>query len=369
MIDTVVLTIPKEKYGILQPDRFTPNASVLTGSGFNLVKCVLNPSANDKLNHNYRPRLTLMKRMSRYSTEIPLRIEFSLPKLLYGNNVEEIAETDFETIIRVLSAKLREVGVLVLSENLRNADVSAVHFSKNIELQDGYTSTFAIKELGKVNLPKRLDINRDSFRNDGRSLHYYTNSHSLVFYDKVYDLKKPQKRAMDKDQNYLQLSLFETTQKLEILRIEARITKRAKLNSVLKELGYPVKPTFRQVVNEKLSQKVLQTYWKDFASNSYFVFDMESQPKQILKSILAAHPDLKPNKAIFLVGLKLLAKDNGGIRELRGMVEAKAHYRTWLRVSEEIETLNEISSTPHGWVKQIETQIEDFQPYKLTVDV
>ncbi len=236
MLDTVILTIPRGSYK-LRPEAFTPNANILKMSGNYLIKCVNNPTASDKKAGTYRPRLTLVKRPTRNGSEIPLKIEFSVAKMLYGNNVDEVEEKDFEKVISALHEAMLEMSVYVSHEDLRNAKVSAFHPSKNIELTTGYTSSYVITELHKIDVSKKMDLNRDSFRNSGHSLQFYTNSHSLVVYDKVSDLKKPDKRAMDKDQNSLQLSLFETLtkkeNKKEVLRIEARLAKKVKMNAIL----------------------------------------------------------------------------------------------------------------------------------------
>jgi hypothetical protein len=179
MLDTVILTIPRGSYK-LDPRAFTPNANILKSAGNYLLKCVNNPTSADKKDGNYRPRLTLMKRMTRKGDEIPLKIEFSVAKMLHGNNVDEVEENDFNKVVMALHEAMIEMSVYVSTEDLQNAVVSAFHPSKNIELANGYTSSFVITELHKIDVSKKMDLNRDSFRNNGHSLQFYTNSHSLV---------------------------------------------------------------------------------------------------------------------------------------------------------------------------------------------
>lgn len=368
MIDTVILSIPRGQYRI-KAHMFTPNADILRNSGNYLVKCVSNPSAQDKKDEIYRPRLTLMKRMTKKSDEIPLKIEFSVAKLLYGNNVEEVQEKDFEAVVEALRKGCQAMGADISAETLRNAKVSAFHPSKNIELLDGYTSSFVITELHKINASKQMDLNRDSFRNSGHSLQFYTNSHSLVIYDKVQDLKKPQKRAMDKDQNSLQLSLFETLNKKEkrqILRIEARLAKKVKMNAILKNLGFKENPTFSDIFKKSLCQKVLQNYWSELVTgHNLFLFEMESNPKTTLEKIFKTKPDTKPKQAMYLVGLWALSKQ--GIRDTRAIVERHADQRTWYRLAEDLPFLDKISDKIyHGWVKQIGESLSAFTPFRLS---
>lgn len=369
MLDTVILTIPRGFYRIPKPFMFTPNAEIIRGPGNYLVKCVNNPTANDKRNKVYRPRLTLMKRMTRNGTELPLKIEFSAAKLLYGNNVEEVQEKDFESVVKALAKAMSEMGVEVSVDDITNAKVSAFHPSKNIGLKSGYTSMFVIKELGKTNVSKKMDFDHKDFRNNGHSLQFYTNSHSLVVYDKVQDIKKPEKRAIDKDQNSVQLSLFDTLKKKgekEILRIEARLAKKVKLNSVLRNLGYEENPTFKDVFKKELCQKILQSYWQEtIASKNLFVFDMESNPKKTLEKIFKNKPKIKPKEAVYLVGLRVLSKE--GIRDTRAIIEQYAATRTWYRIAKDLLFLDKTSDkTYHGWVKQINDSLDAFKPFRLS---
>jgi hypothetical protein len=369
MLDTVILTIPRGSYK-LRPEAFTPNANILKMSGNYLIKCVNNPTASDKKAGTYKPRLTLVKRPTKNGSEIPLKIEFSVAKMLYGNNVDEVEEKDFEKVVSALHEAMIEMSVYVSHEDLRNAKVSAFHPSKNIELTTGYTSSYVITELHKIDVSKKMDLNRDSFRNSGHSLQFYTNSHSLVVYDKVSDLKKPDKRAMDKDQNSLQLSLFETLtkkeNKKEVLRIEARLAKKVKMNAILKGLNFKENPTFRDVFRKDLCQKVLLNYWDEIITGkNLFLFDVESKPKKTLDAIFKSKPNIKPKDALYLVGLRVLSKE--GIRDIRAVIERYATPRTWYRIAEDLKFLDEISGkTYHGWVKQIKDSIDDFMPFRLT---
>lgn len=368
MLDTVILNIPRGQYRI-NASRFSPNADILRSSGNYLVKCVSNPSAQDKKNGVYRPRLTLMKRMTKKSDEIPLKIEFSVAKLIYSNNVEEVRESDFWGVLEALREGCRAMGADVSMDTLKTAKVSAFHPSKNIELKEGYTSSFVITELHKIDVSKKIDLNRDSFRNSGHSLQFYTNSHSLVVYDKIQDLRKPEKRAMDKDQNPLQASLFDTLgkkEKKQILRIEARLAKKVKMNATLARLGYKPDPTFEEIFKRKLCQQILIDYWQELvAGKHHFLFEMESNPMKTLEKVYKSEPKIKPKQAVYLVGLWTLSKQ--GIRDTRAVVERNAHIRTWYRIAKDLPLLDKIlETTQHGWVRQVEKCLNTFRPLKLS---
>ena len=366
MLDTVILNIPRGKYKI-NPNMFTPNADILRGPGNFLVKCVSNPSAEDKRNNIYRPRLTMVKRMTRNGIELPLKIEFSATKILFNNNVNEVQDSDFENEVRTLAEQVEIMGAQVAPEVLANTNPSAFHPSKNFELTDGYTSRFVIKEIQKVNANKKFDMDHKGFKNNGQVFQFYTNSHSFVMYDKTRDQRKG-KRAIDKDQNYIQLSLFDTLrkEKKEILRMEVRLAKKVKMNEVLKKLGYKPNPTFRDIFNRELCQKILKDYWQELVmSENLFLFDIESKALPTLEKVFKNKPKIKPKEAIYLAGLRTLSRE--GIRDTRAVIEQYASTRTWYRIADDLPFLDELSDKMyHGWIKQINDSLDTFQPYKLS---
>lgn len=366
MIDTVVLTIPQGNFNTASNPK-AANWELNSKSG-NYEKYVKNQTHTQKNDGVYRPRIRVIKR----GISSSLQIEFSIPKLIFSNNVDEVCEKDFENILQTLQFRLRDFGIYIFTQQLKSASVSAFHPSKNILLSEGYTASGIIKELKKINLTKRMDLHRDSFRNDGQSLQFYTNSHSLVIYDKMQDLRKPKKRAIDKDQTPIQLTLFyeldQAKTKTEILRLEVRITKKIKINGLLTKLGYQKNPTFETIFNERLCQDIVNQYWNELVINqNLFLFDLTSNPKQIFKRLLRNNPNIKPKEAIYLIGLQQLCKDEDGIRELRGYVEQQASPRTWYRTAKDMETLNKGQSQNncHSWIKQVDSQLKAFIPLKI----
>lgn len=369
MIDTVILTIPRENYKVMNPAMFQPNYNVLLERGFYLVKCVNNPTKKDKELEIYKPKLTAIKRMTRNGIEIPLKIEFSVAKVLYKNNLDEVEEKDFDLVIRSLIEKLYDMGVMISFESIKNAIIQSFHPSKNIELKE-YTVKFVIQELEKVNLSQRIDLNKANFRNTGESVQYYTNSYSLTFYDKVKDLNKPSKRAIDKDQTYLQASLFESLEKdkKQIFRMEARLVNKIKMNSILESLGYDKNPKFKDIFKKQLCQKILLKCWTEFITDhNLFLFSIENNTEKVFRHILKSTKHNIYTRSTSIFALNFLAKELG-IRKLRTILEERIDPRTWsTRVKKDLDILNEVIGTQptHDWVNQIKKELELFKPYKI----
>jgi hypothetical protein len=365
MIDTVCLLIPKDKLTFL----LGVSSWELYSKTDEYAKYVRNPSKAEKETGKYFPRLTGYTR--RFSQEANVRLEFSAPKLLFLNNLDELEDSDFSRVITTLQERLKTMGVIVSRLVLETASVSSVHFSKNILLEDGYTANHLISEMNKVNLRKSFDFAKTRFMNDGQSLYAHTTSHQLVIYDKVADLGKDKKRAIDKEQTLYQTSLFAVLNKekelQEIIRFEIRLNHKQKMNKVLEDLGYPKNPTFKDVFSIEMSKKVVNDYWKRLIKERNLgLFSISVSIKDILRTLFLADKQLKPKQAIYLLGLFMLAKDENGMRQLRTILSKRSHDRTWYRIAKDMQQASELitKNKVRDWVTQIDRNLDEFKAYK-----
>ena len=125
-------------------------------------------------------------------------MELSLPKLLFGNNFQELQHKDFALITQKLAATLESMGVKIDEDTLAHAPVAAIHYAKNIVLKDGSTPYHYIQKIKESNISLTLDTNKADYRNDGLSYKWHCNSYEVVFYDKIKELEKT-KQATQKD--------------------------------------------------------------------------------------------------------------------------------------------------------------------------
>ena len=243
MIDTIVLTLTKDKFQIIEPDKFQPSAKLILDYKSKGIKAIQNPTKKELLAGIYKPHLTLSNQTNfKNKTETILKIELSLPKLFFGNNFNELQYKDFNSLTQKLVKALKEMGVLTTYEAIEQASVSAIHYSKNIPLTDGSTPYHFINKIKEANIKLSLDVNQTDYRNDGHSYKWHCNSYEIIFYDKIKDLEKAKqssKRAIEKD-NDLQLIIFnklKSRKKLEIFRMEVRLNKRQKIKQLFEKLN------------------------------------------------------------------------------------------------------------------------------------
>ena len=367
MIDTIILQIPIDYSAIIDHSQFRPSTKGILDNPANFYKYTNNPKKADKERCIYKPKLTMIKR----GKKIYLKIEFSASKLLFGNNLEEVEESDFEKIVNKLQKRIKEMGVILWTHEIEKAEVIAFHPSKNISLSKGYTSSFAIRELSKVKLNQKLDLEKVSFRNTGEPLQLYSNRHSFVLYDKINDLNKPAKRAIDKDQTKQQIDLFEYIKKqkrnLEVLKMEVRLNHKRKMIEVLEKVGFTDTPLFKNIFKKDLCKKIVNLYWEKFFGKDRFLFGIINSPQKILQAILIKRPKTKIKTAIFLMGLILLCKDKEGIRGLRSITKNYRRKNNWGILRKYLKKWeNEILTVPlHGFIKDIQRAVNEFKAFKL----
>lgn len=341
MIDTIVLTLQPDQFSIFDHSRFSPSSIGLFQAPYYKLghrsnfKCVQNPTSEELKQGIYKPRLTVTRRMGRMACITVLRVEFSISKLIFGNNFDEVNDDQFEQIINRLFNAINDMGVMVALQTLREASVSAVHYSKNIVLSDYSTPYTILKELAKVNINLKLDINQTDFRNEGHSLKFRANSYEISFYDKRKDLQKAkisEKRAIERD-NALQLELFDRWKPkvpFEVLRMEIRLNKKAKIKEVFKKLNINSDLTFYSVFKKQISQAVLLFYFEQ-VKNGYSVLSyVPKDGSEFITEFKMLNPKVKVRKMLQIFALKKLI-DEFGVRGFRESINIYGKHN-WIRL-------------------------------------
>lgn len=374
MIDTVVLVIPDGFYKILDPKKFIPSAEILDRSvGFGakaFIKCVQNTSDEDHRNGLSSVKLTIVKRAVKGGFAKPLAIDFSIPKLLFLNNLNELSENDFPLIIEILQKRLLKMDVEVSKTNLQLAQVSVIHFSKNIELSQFVTSSMIIRDLAKIDITKRLSLDKTIFKDLGHALTFYAKSYAIVIYDKLKDIQKIGVK-IDNDPTLFQQSLFSENKSLyktlpEILRIEIRLNHPYKIESILRVIGEPKDRSFINLFKHDVARKIVLYFWELMTiGKNAFLFSSENDIEKIAQEIHKNNPKISAQKLLATIGYLTFSKQKG-IRVLRQFIESKYTGRTWFRIANYSKALTFYSNLTDKikfWL-DIRNAILEFKPIK-----
>lgn len=367
MLDTVVLLMPQEDFEVLNYEAFNPTARGLFEHPYyklskGYMTCVQNPTPKDFKEGNYKPRLTLNKRIVKGGYSVSLKIEFSAPKLLFGNNFDELETADFDKVLSKLHQKLNEMHISIDIEKLRRAEVTGMHYGKNIKLENA-SASLVIDTIRKLNISKRLDAGNTDFRNEGQAIRYHTNSYELTFYDKMKDLEQAkisEKRAIETD-NYIQLNIFTKKEIIqnEVLRMEVRLNTKKKIKEMLVESGCnPKATTFQGLFHKELSKRVLNHFWDKHITPSLNIILLAEESEQEL-FFKAKSIGFTENKALQIIGALQLVK-NGGSRALKNYLSNKCFYR----INQELKQLTTNENYLYSVFKRVKLDLQEMQSLK-----
>ncbi len=374
MLDTIVLTMTDIDRIITNPELFNPPLRTNYSTGeyyveFGSRKHIYNPSSEQV----YYPRFTITSTWINQKPAPCLKVELSLPKLLYQNNVDELALDELSLVISTLKDRLNEVGIMASLEDVKNAPIRTIHFSKNILLKDN-SATSVIGAINKMPVTRRLEFNTRDYKNDGTALYVDNNSYQLCLYDKIADAFRSNRHTLDKDRTKHQQELLKTIKNtrlpIEILRFEVRILKRYYLNALLQKLGYPINPTLQQVLNPEMAMQILRCHWNLLVPpKSQFLLKFPSP--NILNQVIdhlkrsGKKPDSDKTYAIaqFIHQIR-----EYGYRNLEATHTSLFTRRTWYRKTKEYTNIiNAITEKSQRfiWVEDIEKALSEYKPMKI----
>ena len=266
-----------------------------------------------------------------------LAVEFSAPKLLFGNNIDEIGQGDLMPIVASLQQRLYELVDLWFTKfQLLTARVSAIHYSKNVVFED-YTSTLAvINALSKQDIPNNLDIQLTNFRT-GHALHIHGNTLDVIFYDKLADMKRSfisSQRSIETNVKGRPIKVGKFRKPLEVFRFEVRLADRRRIKQTFKGLeSYDLGTLYSKV----LARRVMLDYWDKFTHSADLLNVDQIKPYELLKNILMEDKNVKFKEALAVTAACLVV-DEVGFREFRGLCERMSTREMWYRFKPKIHT-------------------------------
>lgn len=265
MIDTVIIRIPYEFCKISDPKLFNPNINLLGAYG----RCVF-----EKPTGIYFPNIAMVRYLnhSTNSNNTDLVIDFSVPKLIFGNNLEETSKKDFPEVVEKLNNLLKGFGILIPNSIIASAAIKGVHFSKNIFLENT-TSRMVITSLERGNL-KRLKQTRRDYANHGEKLAFTSKSYEICFYDKTREMASESKRIVEGERKEIAQSIVKAIKGKQIIRMEVRLNTINKIKNLFyrykilqktcetKSEFFKREICFEEIFNEMVSWKVCNGYFR-----------------------------------------------------------------------------------------------------------
>lgn len=343
---------------------FQPTLDSIKPDHFGYFKAVSNPSAAYKKLGKYQPRLTYTQRPRGYKrASYELAVELSLPKIAFGNNFDELTNADYTLVISQLQLTLREMGVWLFTKQIEQAEIRALHYSKNFVFND-YTSCSAVLQmLRTADISKTYDIQNTDFRNGGYVLHVHTNSLDIAIYDKLADLRQSkvsEKRTQEKD-NFVQLDLLDQlarTQPVAVMRYEVRLNGKKKITDALNAVGFDEPLIFKNVFSAELAKALLQHHWQNFFSNLPKLALDSNDPHKVLANILQTDELKGPQQAAARLGMALLLT-KADQRHVRALFEDRFGKHAWSRLKPLTKPTQKVQ---YKTIVGINQMLEQFEP-------
>ena len=365
MVDTIKLLMPIPDPKVISSGSFSPYTVEQFMRMAGTHRTYINPSPIYAKLGKYMPRLTLHRRPSKtIGVSYQLAIEFSAPKMLYGNNFDELEEKDFTLLLAALREKLLELlGIRFFDHQLASAKVGAWHPSKNIVFMDYTSCQTILSTIAKLDISKIYDLQDTNFR-DGRVIHIHTNSKDIAFYDKLADLRKAKtsnKRAFE-DDGAIQMNLLASIEEyhpIEIFRYEIRLIGIASIKRAYPELEVW---TFETLFKRQLCKRLLVDHWLKFTSSIDMLSLDTSKPYELLQNYLIENPSATPQAAMAAVA-GLLISGHEGVPKLRNLLESRYGKQAWRRVK---PLLKNPSANRYKHFQHIDEALERFTPTRMT---
>ena len=353
MVDTVKLIFEENEYTI------SSNELRFRSSEKGIQRAIRNPSASELKAGLYLPRITQLKRPNIGGMRTSLVVEFSAPKLVYGNNFDELVDADFDKVIDELLKALEYLRISIDRQTILNAKVAGWHPSKNVILADIFGCKTVINALHGVDASKTYNVQKTDFSR-GEALHFHCNSKDIAFYDKLADLRRGKisdKRAIEND-NRIQVEALDGVKDLSVLRFELRLSG---VQAVRRTFN--IEPTFQALFSSTLSREVLWQHWQKLTQNLDYLALNSMQPLAILESYLTEHPDATPQAALAATASLYIA-NQAGAGALKATLNARYGAHAWRRIK---TMLQAPEANRHKFIMETSKAIDEFEPTELAM--
>lgn len=369
MVDTVILRISRDDF-IISPSvysHFSQSICTILDETIKTRRFVKSSYTLPKeLNQSglYFPKFSVMKAARHGGYAIYAHIEFSAPKILFGNNFDEFTGNELREVCKTLSERLEMMGVIIQPEKLASATVSTIHYGKNVPFTDYTTASQIISDLAKCDTTVRKQYNIRDFGNNGEALYLQTRNSGLVVYDKVQELKTAHhKKGRFEGDNQCQFSILDRVETpFEVVRIETRLRNPEAIRNVFSRCNIGLhNGNFCDLFSKDIAQTILLDAFSPFAATQNNLVGIRSSLRDFAVELKRGSPEISPRAILMIIGLKAML-DEDGFRDIRKEISATSGQ--WLRIKETVNKAN-IATRNQSSVNIVRQALEEFRPVRL----
>jgi hypothetical protein len=187
-----------------------------------------------------------------------LIIEFSAPKLLFGENLTALREEHFPAVVEKLQDFLKEISIYMTKIQIENLTPIVLAVGRNLNITDVCSCDIAMQALSPFNNRFRSESRLIQFEgNLGREMYFNNKSTTFKIYEKIPEMianatTKEERKLVDawvaySKSKYGKKKVFA----IKILRLELTLKTKVAIKQVLKKYT-TTPPTFKSIFNEKM---------------------------------------------------------------------------------------------------------------------
>jgi len=193
-----------------------------------------------------------------------LVLEFSVPKLLFGENLTELKNEHFPLIVEKLQSFLEEISLHFTKAQIENLTPILFAVGKNIDITKLYSCDTAIRALSPFDNRFRSKQRIIQFSNDsGKELYFSNKSTTFKVYEKIPEMianaKTREERKLVDFWIELSKSKYgkEKVLAVEVLRFELTLKTKATITQAMKKYG-DLSPTFQSIFKKEMWDELVQ---------------------------------------------------------------------------------------------------------------
>ena len=300
---------------IKNPTMFKPSSEQI----FSAYKCYLEYKSNSEYYPQVRLLYSYNQQFAEYQTH--MFVTLSVPKILFGNNLHELEDADFDAVVRVLRITLNSVGIVVSDYDIMMASVVSIDYGKNI-ITTAYEKAINIIDKLQNSDIKRLRIRHRDHNKGGATLSFASSTSEIVLYDKVREMKSSIKKLDDKGTlKRCHEEALDEVKNEEVLRLEVRLKNKRKIREICKKLkllneSELTNLTFQKLFNVDFARKICNYYYKNIVDATPTT--KENGLNSILQAIFE-NPDFQTGKrysnmgavwSVLMLGSKRVREDS-----------------------------------------------------------
>lgn len=248
-----------------------------------------------------------------------LAIEFSIPKLLCGNNLYEFDETSLDHIVQTLHERITEMGIMLIQpSDIPRLYVRRMDIGKNILMNSRLEVNGVIRSIGNANVNRHLNFDKVNYVNGGCLVRFHSRDEDITFYDKSKELERTS----------VGNGALVTTKFSGVLRFEIKMNGKRLIERRMKGAGLEIPDAWEfqnLFTNEVCRTLLLKRLDYILGCIPKIPLDDEDNTLSLLANIVAEESQTSKrggfNRSLARLGLICALKSGVSMRELETMAE------------------------------------------------